>query len=310
MNLKLFDGKLDSKCIISLEVNGSLFSILSRYDKNISVSINRVDGINTLTLFLPRDDSSRSLPLSQIVEIHEDTNDAFIRINIKLDAKSEINLLRKVIGETSVLVKQIYFRNSEINMEFFFHSSRSDKITEVLNILEERSTGFKITYFGPSLSLSAELNDLSLSEDITVVQVSTNISSHSPRIQNIARTHPDAIFIPELRSRSSKGVRTLVFSPSPIENNTFTEISKPSMIYEFFVWEKLLEISRIDVETQNVPLAGAVYWVRGDRLVDTTLISTPLAQKYVRNYMTLKGTDGNLSQILEFYYRLGSKVWQ
>ena len=310
MNLKLFDGKLDSKCIISLEVNGALFSILSRYDKNISVSINRVEGINNLTLFLPRDDSSRSLPLSQIAEMDGNTDDAFIRVHMKLDVKSEINLLGKVIRETSVLVKQVYFRNSEISMEFFFHSSRSNKIMEVLSILDKRSTGFKIIYFGPSLPLSAELNELYSSEDITVIQVSTKISSHSARIQNIARTHPDAIFIPELRSRSPKGVRTLVFSPSPIEDKTFTEISKSSMIYEFFGWEKLLETSRTDVETQNVPLTGAVYWVRGDRLVDTTLISTPFAQKFVRNYMTLKAADGDLSQILEFYYRLGSKVWQ
>lgn len=310
MNPKLFDKKLEYKCIISLEVRGPLFSILSRYGKKISVSLIRVDGTVNLTLFLPRDESSRSLPLSKIAEADQNTNDAFIIINIKLDEKSEINLFRSVIKETSVLVKQIYFKESEIVMEFFFHSSRRYQITEVLNTFNEASAGFKIIYFGPSLSLSAELSELSLSEDVTVVQVSTKISSYSPQIQDLAKKYSDAIFIPELRSRNSRGVRTLVFSPSPIEDKMFTEISKESMIYEFYAWEELLWNSRINRVVQFVPLTVAAFWVRGDRLVDTTLISTHLAQKFIRNYMTLGGTEGNMSQILEFYYQLGPEVWQ
>lgn len=310
MKITLFDKKLETKCTVSLKMAGGVFSILSRYSGRIPVSLLHANGINYVNLFVPQVESINRLPLSMIPLKQKDISDRYIRISLNADEYPEIDILKSIINLSSVLIEQVYLDNSEIFMDFRFHSSRARTITMFLKDAMDRSSNITIKYMGPSLPLTETFDLISLSEKIMVIQISTNLDSYSSYIQTIASQNENAIYIPELRGQESRRMRAMAFYEKPIEDKAFEEISSSDGVYQIFAWDRLMELNRGGSGTISVPCTSVFYRKRGNRMVDTTLISEPFAQKFVKNYMKISANIEGALPELEYYCPLAPEVWK
>ncbi len=310
MDIRLLENKLGIKCIISLNLEGGLLSILSRYREKIDASFFRTEGQYYLKLFIPKDESGSSLPYSLMSNAEMNDMGHFISVQIRLSDDSGINLFFLIIDYPSVLVDHIYLQDSKIFIEFRFHSSRNSGIMEVLDKMNKFSEEYSLVYFGQGHTWIQDLNELSESDGVKVIQISTKLESYSNFISDTAQSNSEAIYVPEFRSRNSKGVRVLVFSEKPINNKDFKTISSSSGIYEFFGDDSLIEQSRSQTLTNEVPRTTVFYRVRGDRLVDTSIISTAFAHRFLRNYLlTFQKFKGG-EPIIEYFCDLKKETWE
>ncbi len=310
MNVNLLENKLGTKCIISLNLENGLLSILSKYREKIDASFYRIDGEYYLKLFISKDESGGSLPYSLMSNAVMNDMGYFISVQISLSDDSGINLFFPIIDYPSVLVDHIYLQDSKIFMEFRFHTSMNSGIIEVLDRMNKFSEEYSLVYFGQEHTWIQDLNALSESDSVKVLQISTKLESYSNFIVNIAKNNPDAIYIPELRSRNNNGVRVLVFSENPVNSKEFKTISSSSGIYEFIGNDSLIELNRSQAMTNEVPRNTVFYRVRGDRLVDTSIISTPFAHRFLRNYLqTFQNIKGG-EPIIEYFCDLKKETWE
>ncbi|EQD26274.1 hypothetical protein B1B_19618, partial [mine drainage metagenome] len=234
---------------------------------------------------------------------------SYYSITERINNVEGMQIIARLIETPSVALNDTYLLKDELYMDFRFHRNKLHEVNDILSEVIGTNNNFRVVKLTHSRMLRDRMEAMHSQTPLAVVRYSVPILDDSPLLKYIVANDPDTVAEIEGRSLSEKGIKVLLYTTKPIDNEGVEVISGEDNIYETYVYEKSLVEGRKMGNDARIPRIAFFLTLEGDRLYDTTFVPAAEADEYIAIMMRILMTDHGSHPMLEYYSVLSDEVW-
>jgi hypothetical protein len=221
-----------------------------------------------------------------------------------------MRMVARLLETPSVALNNTYLLKDELYLDFRFHKNKLHAINDLLSEVIGKNLNFRVVSLTGSSNLKDRMEAIHKRTPLAVVRYSVPIPGNNPLLRYIVANDPETVAEIEGRTLSEKGIKVILYTTKPFDQEGTEVISKEDNIYESYIYEKSIIQGRRLVNDTGIPRIAFFLTLDGDRLYDTTFVLAAEADEYVSVMMNSLMIGHGSPPMLEYYSKLNEAVWK
>ncbi|WP_297216569.1 hypothetical protein [Thermoplasma sp.] len=311
MQLIDIDHALDMDLVLKLREDTPFIKSSADLDFRIPVMIHNIDGKLMMSAFFPKFKSGKKININLSAFNPIEKEDMYV-VDERINNIHGYEIINELINAPSCVMSNADIFRGDLNVYLRFHSSKIEKISDLLSKYIIHGDHSRIEYLGPTIGIQEMLERLDSDYGLSVVSYVMPLGDEEKEIAKELSSTP---FIGELKNDSvqKNRIETIIYIQKSRLNRHFsqilTPISEESGIFEAIIESKnVSEIRRIS-NNLHIPRFRFFFKLYKDMLeIDTFLPSSSLYDYYTEIFKLVQRIDDGI--YVKYISKYNQDIWK